>query len=96
MSPPHHVHTQSPSLIAPPSVFAHKREFNGGVEPSTGLPVSFTVESSDKGDSAKKVREEESVPEMVLSDEGREFGIVKKWIEERGFGYIDRRKGGEE
>ena len=77
------------------SVFAHKREFQGGVEPSTGLPVSFIVEPGDKGDSAKKIREEESVPEMVLSDEGREFGTVKKWIEEKGFGYIDRRKGGD-
>jgi len=35
------------------------------------------VEATEKGDSAKKVREEESVPEPVLSDEGREFGKVK-------------------
>ena len=34
-------------------LFAHKREF-GSVEPSVGLPVSFVVEATDKGDAAKK------------------------------------------
>ena len=42
-----------------------------------GQGVSFVVKSGDKGDSAIKVREEESIPEVVLSDEGREFGTVK-------------------
>ena len=57
-------------------VFGHKRDF-GGVEPYIGQPVSFILENTDKGDTAKKIREEESVPEPVLSDEGREFGTVK-------------------
>ena len=39
--------------------------------------MSYTIESTEKGDAAKKVREEASVPEPVLSDEGREFGKVK-------------------
>ena len=47
------------------------------MEPSVGLPVSYVLEATEKGDSAKKVREEDSVPEPVLSDEGREFGNVK-------------------
>ena len=57
-------------------VFGHKREF-GGFEPYVGQPVSFILETTEKGDTAKKIREEESVPEPILSDEGREFGIVK-------------------
>ena len=57
-------------------VFGHKREF-GGVEPYVGQPVSFILENTEKGDTAKKIREEESVPEPILSDEGREFGTVK-------------------
>ena len=42
-----------------------------------GQGVSFIVKSGDKGDSATKVREEENVPQAVLSDEGREFGNLK-------------------
>ena len=57
-------------------VFGHKREF-GGVEPYVGQPISFVLENTEKGDTAKKIREEESVPEPILSDEGREFGTVK-------------------
>ena len=57
-------------------VFGHKREF-GSVEPYVGQPVSFILENTEKGDTAKKIREEESVPEPILSDEGREFGVVK-------------------
>ena len=57
-------------------VFGHKREL-GGVEPYVGQPVSFILENTEKGDTAKKIREEESVPEPILSDEGREFGTVK-------------------
>ena len=57
-------------------VFGHKREFRN-VEPYVGQPVSFVLENTEKGDTAKKIREEESVPEPILSDEGREFGIVK-------------------
>lgn len=57
-------------------VFGHKREF-GNVEPYVGQPVSFILENTEKGDTAKKIREEESVPEPILSDEGREFGTVK-------------------
>ena len=57
-------------------VFGHKREF-GRVEPYVGQPVSFMLENTEKGDTAKKIREEESVPEPILSDEGREFGTVK-------------------
>ena len=57
-------------------VFGHKREF-GGVEPYVGQPVSFILENTEKGDTAKKIREEDSVPEPILSDKGREFGTVK-------------------
>ena len=57
-------------------VFGHKRDF-GGVGPYVGQPVSFILENTEKGDTAKKIREEESVPEPILSDEGREFGLVK-------------------
>lgn len=57
-------------------VFGHKREF-GSFEPYIGQPVSFILENTEKGDTAKKIREEESVPEPILSDEGREFGTVK-------------------
>ena len=57
-------------------VFGHKREF-GYVEPYVGQPVSFILINTEKGDTAKKIREEESVPEPILSDEGREFGTVK-------------------
>lgn len=57
-------------------VFGHKREF-GGVEPYVGQPVSFILENTEKGDTAKKIRVEDSVPEPILSDEGREFGTVK-------------------
>ena len=58
------------------SLFSHKKEFSS-VDPYIGQPVSYTIESTIKGDAAKKVREEASVPEPVLSDEGREFGKVK-------------------
>ena len=58
-------------------VFGHKREFLSNVEPYVGQPVSFILENTEKGDTAKKIREEESVPDPVLSDEGREFGTVK-------------------
>ena len=34
-------------------LFAHKREF-GNLEPWVGQPVSFIVESTEKGDAAKK------------------------------------------
>ena len=94
------------------SLFAHKKEF-GGIEPVVGKGVSFVVKSGDKGDSAAKVREEDSVPEAVLSDEGREFGTVKvtepiqilgdsgltsfkSWMQEKGFGFIGRKQGGDE
>lgn len=47
------------------------------MEPRAGQPVSFLRATTEKGDAATKVREEESVPEPELSDEGREFGKVK-------------------
>jgi len=47
------------------------------VEPRAGQPVSFVRTTTEKGDAATKVREEESVPEPKLTDEGREFGKVK-------------------
>ena len=59
-------------------VFGHKREF-GGVKPYVGQPVSFILETTEKGDTAKKIRQEDSVPEPILSDMGREFGTVKVW-----------------
>ena len=34
-------------------LFAHKKEF-GSLEPWVGQPVSFIVESTEKGDAAKK------------------------------------------
>ena len=77
-------------------IFGHKRNFQVGVEPAKGMGVSFVLECGDKGDSAMKIREEEEIPEMVLSDEGREFGTIVKWIEDKGFGYVQRKKGGEE
>lgn len=77
-------------------VFGHKRNFQGGVEPAKGMGVSFVLESGDKGDSAMKIREEMEIPEMIFSDVGREFGTIVKWIEDKGFGYIQRKKGGEE
>ncbi|CAD6586950.1 MAG: hypothetical protein ASARMPRED_002886 [Alectoria sarmentosa] len=76
-------------------VFGHKREF-GNVEPYVGQPVSFILENTEKGDTAKKIREEESVPELILSDEGREFGTVKNFNVEKGFGFIVRKKGGDD
>ena len=60
------------------------------------MGVSFVLETDEKGDSAAKIREEGEIPEMVLSDEGREFGTITKWIYEKGFGYIARKKGGDE
>lgn len=60
------------------------------------MGVSFVLETSEKGDNAMKIREEDEIPEMILSDVGREFGIIVKWIEDKGFGYIQRRTGGEE
>ena len=60
------------------------------------MGVSFIIEVGDKGDSAMKICEEETIPEMVRSDEGREFGTVVKWIDEKGFGYIRRKRGGKE
>lgn len=60
------------------------------------MGVSFVLESGDKGDSAMKIREEDEIPEMVFSDKGREFGTIVKWIEEKGFGYIQRNNDGEE
>ena len=60
------------------------------------MGVSFLLESGDKGDSAAKIHQEDEIPEMLFSDEGREFGIIAKWIDEKSFGYVTRRKGGEE
>lgn len=34
-------------------LFAHKKEF-GSLEPYVGQPVSFVVETTEKGDAAKK------------------------------------------
>ncbi|KAL9133124.1 MAG: hypothetical protein Q9175_005695 [Cornicularia normoerica] len=76
-------------------VFGHEREF-GVVEPYVGQPVSFILENTEKGDTARIVREEESVPEPILSDEGREFGTVKNFNLEKGFGFIVRKKGGDD
>ncbi|KAF6231745.1 hypothetical protein HO173_010047 [Letharia columbiana] len=76
-------------------VFGHKREF-GSVEPYVGQPVSFILENTEKGDTAKKIRKEDSVPEPILSDEGREFGTVKNFNMEKGFGFIVRKKGGDD
>ncbi|KAL6721650.1 hypothetical protein ACLMJK_000754 [Lecanora helva] len=69
-------------------LFSHKKEF-GGIVPAVGMPVSYIEETTDKGNAAKKVREEESVPEPKLSDEGREFGKVKNFLLEKGFGFIN-------
>lgn len=74
-------------------IFGHKREFAKGLEPEVRQPVSFVYEVTEKGGTAKKVlsailkgrvrlicdqiRLEDSVPEIPLSDEGREFGTIK-------------------
>ena len=75
-------------------IFGHKKEFSG-VEPSLGQPVSFIVTQTEKGGTAKSIRQEENVPDPILSDVGREFGRVKVFNTERGFGFITRDEGDE-
>lgn len=58
------------------SIFGHKKEF-GGLEPVPGMKVSFVPEDSEKGATAKKIREVEWVPDETLTDEGRDFGTVR-------------------
>ncbi|KAL9132630.1 MAG: hypothetical protein Q9175_006194 [Cornicularia normoerica] len=94
-------------------IFAHKREFPQGVEPRVGQPVSFVYEITENGGTAKKIREEDNVPNIPYSDEGRDFGTIKvsfsfidprtivltmlqSFNDEKGFGFIVARKGGEE
>lgn len=77
-------------------IFGHKREFPQDVEPYVGQPVSFVYEITEKGGTAKKIRVEDSVPDIPFSDEGRDFGTIKNFNAEKGFGFIVARKGGEE
>jgi len=59
-----------------PSIFGHKKEF-GSVDPVVGMKVSFLLEDGEKGATSKKIREEDWVPDEILTDEGRDFGTVK-------------------
>ncbi|KAF6230560.1 hypothetical protein HO173_011097 [Letharia columbiana] len=77
-------------------IFGHKREFLQDIEPYIGQPVSFVYEVTEKGGTAKKIREEDGVPDIPFSDEGRDFGTIKNFNAEKGFGFIVARKGGEE
>ena len=77
-------------------IFSHKREFPQKVEPYVGQPVSFVYEIAEKGGTVKKIREENSVPDIPLSDEGRDFGTIKSFNDDRGFAFIVARKDGEE
>ena len=75
-------------------LFAHKKEF-GTIVPYAGQPVSFLVEATEKGAAAKKIREEESVPELPISDEGRTFGTIRDFNTEKGYGFVIPRNGGD-
>lgn len=77
-------------------IFGHKREFADGIEPRVGQPVSFVYEVTEKGGTAKKIHEEDGVPPINYSDEGRDFGTIKSFNQEKGFGFIIARKDGEE
>ena len=75
-------------------LFAHKKEF-GLIVPYAGQPVSFLVEATEKGAAAKKIREEESVPNLPTSDEGRTFGTIRDFNTEKGYGFVIPKKGGD-
>ena len=50
-------------------VFGHKRKFAQS-ESRVGQPVSLVHEVTEKDGTAKKIREEENVPDVPLSDGG--------------------------
>ena len=122
-------------------IFGHKREF-GNIEPYVGQPVSFVLENTEKGDTAKKIREgklpiislyimvgsrrkkhtdwlrtiqrraypnpfyQMKVENLALSRyeacflshfNGNEpYWRVKNFNKEKGFGFIVRKKGGDD
>ena len=57
--------------------------------------MSFLVATTEKGDAAKKVRKADNVPDLPTSDDGREFGTIKDFNIEKGWGFIIRKAGGD-
>ena len=58
--------------------------------------VSYRFATGAKGATANDVTVEHAAPVAEPSSSAREFGTVKGWREEKGFGFIGRDDGGDE
>ena len=75
-SHPNH-HPMRKLLMICNSAFAHKREIASGSDLAVGQAVSFVLEDSPKGPSAKKIEEEEGSEVVVEDESNRLYGKVK-------------------
>jgi len=78
-----------------PDLFCHVRSLRNGLEElEEGQQVQYRIQRTDKGEEARDVSIfDENVSSSVDSTE-RQTGTVKRWIAEKGYGFIQLNQGG--
>lgn len=80
-----------------PDVFCHIRSLNDGAEAlEEGQTVQYRLRRTDKGEEACDVSifKDENSPFQPADPNERYTGTVKRWIEEKSYGFIQPSKGG--
>lgn len=80
-----------------PDVFCHVRSLKDGVESlEEGQTVQYRLRRTDKGEEARDVSifKDENSPFQSTDPNERYTGTVKRWIEEKSYGFIHPTKGG--
>jgi len=79
-----------------PDLFCHVRSLKDGIQAlEEGQTVEYRVQKTDKGDEARDVKifNEEAQQQETPSNE-RQTGTVKRWLPEKGYGFLRRNDGG--
>lgn len=80
-----------------PDVFCHVRSLKDGLEAlEEGQTVQYRIRRTDKGEEARDVSifNDENSPFQSIDPNERHTGTVKRWIEEKSYGFIQSSKGG--
>jgi len=82
-----------------PDLFCHVRSLKNGVETlEEGQTVEYKIQRTDKGEEARDViiLDEEVLTsrQQETNPNERQTGTVRRWIQEKGYGFVQRDTGG--
>jgi len=79
--------------------FCHARSLKNGIQTlEEGQTVQFTIQKTDKGEEARDVtifnEEAPTDQQQETNSDERQTGIVRRWLPEKGYGFLRPNTGG--